>query len=64
VVPNSRNQGEAPIDNPANSHGKKRQSLANAVAKASVISVDSDTLHHSNSLPGSLKRGQLSKTTS
>jgi NurA-like 5'-3' nuclease len=64
VVSNSRNSGDNQIENASTTQGKKRQSLANAVAKASVISVDSDTLHHSNSLPGSLKRGQLSKTTS
>ena len=56
VVPNSRNEENL------NSPGKKRQSLQNAIAKASVISIDSEGLHHSNSVQG-LKMS-LSKTSS
>ena len=57
VVHNSRNE-----DNTNSSPGKKRQSLHNAIAKASVISLDSDGLQHSNSMQG--LKVSLSKTAS
>lgn len=55
VIPNSRNTDDDFMETDK-SLGKKRQTLANAIAKASVVSLETNELQHSNSMPGGLKK--------
>jgi hypothetical protein len=55
VIPNSRNADDDFMETDK-SLGKKRQTLANAIAKASVVSLETNELQHSNSMPGGLKK--------